>query len=258
MGSYIDLRGHQVFSYEWTHDGESVVLLHGGLSQTSHWDTYVLPALEETFHVFGYDRTGHGFTGDRDGSFHFDFQTEEAIAYLEDVVKEPAHLVGASDGAIIALMVAIKRPDLVKSIVSIAGNYHHSGIYPLPDFSGNVAQEDRDEYAITSPDAPHTLDEKINKMFEIWKHEPDIALADVAAIQCPVLVMAGDDDVVRHQHTIELYEQLSLGQLAIIPGTSHASIKEKPAIMQAMIHDFLTDLSYPITKMPYKRINPEV
>ena len=256
MGSYIDLRGHQVFSYEWPHDGEAVVLLHGGLSQTSHWDSYVLPALEETFHVFGYDRTGHGFTGDRAGSFHFEFQTDEAIAYLEDVVKEPAHLVGASDGAIIALMVAVKRPDLVKSIVSIAGNYHHSGIYPMPDFDGNVAQEDRDEYAATSPDAPHTLDEKIRKMFEIWKHEPDIALADIAAIQCPVLVMAGDDDVVRHEHTIDLFERLPLGQLAIIPGTSHGSIKEKPALMQAMINDFLTDLSYPVTRMPYKRTNP--
>jgi len=256
MGSYIDLRGHQVFSYEWPRDGEAVVLLHGGLSQTSHWDTYVLPALEDSFHVFGYDRTGHGFTGDRAGSLHFEFQTEEAIAYLEDVVGEPAHLIGASDGAIIALMVAIKRPDLVKSIVSIAGNYHHNGIYPLPEFDGNVGQEDRDEYAITSPDAPHTLDEKIKRMNEIWKVEPTIAVSDVAAIQCPVLVMAGDDDVVRHEHTIDLFERLPLGQLAIIPGTSHASIKEKPAIMQAMINDFLTDLSYPITRMPFKRTNP--
>lgn len=256
MGSYIDLRGHQVFSYEWPRDGEAVLLLHGGLSQTSHWDTNILPAVEDSFNTFGYDRTGHGFTGDRDGSFHFDFQTNEAIEYLEDVVKEPAHLIGYSDGANIALMVAIKRPDLVKSIVSIAGNYHHSGIHPLPDFDGNVAQEDRDEYAITSPDAPHTLDEKIKKMNAIWKVEPSISANDIAAIQCPVLVMAGDDDVVRHEHTIGLFEKLPLGQLAIVPGTSHGLVKEKPAIVQALINDFLTDLSYPVTRMPYKRTNP--
>jgi pimeloyl-ACP methyl ester carboxylesterase len=128
----------------------------------------------------------------------------------------------------------------------------------MPDFDGNVAQEDRDEYAVTSPDAAHTLDEKIKKMFEIWKHEPVIAVADLAAIQCPVLVMAGDDDVVRHDHTIDLFEKLPLGQLAIIPGTSHASIKEKPALMQMMINDFLSDLSYPITRMPYKRTNPSL
>jgi pimeloyl-ACP methyl ester carboxylesterase len=257
MGSYIDLRGHQVFSYEWPHDGESVVLLHGGLSQTSHWDVQILPAVEDTFHIFGYDRTGHGFTGDRDGSFHFDFQTQEAIEYLEDVVKEPAHLIGYSDGANIALMVAIKRPDLVKSIVSIAANYHHSGIHPLPDFDGNIAQEDRDEYAITSPDAAQTLEEKIRKMSAIWKLEPDIAQSDLARIECPVLVMAGDDDVVRHEHTIDLFEKLPLGQLAIVPGTSHGLVKEKPAIVQALIEEFLSDLSYPITRMPIKRTNPQ-
>jgi pimeloyl-ACP methyl ester carboxylesterase len=155
-------------------------------------------------------------------------------------------------------MVAIKRPDLVKSIVSIAGNYDHSGIHPLPEFGGFVSPEDREEYAMTSPDAPHTLDEKIKRMNEIWKVEPTIPVSDVAAIQCPVLVMAGDDDVVRHDHTIDLFERLPLGQLAIVPGTSHGLVKEKPAIVQALIADFLTDLSYPITRMPYKRTNPEV
>lgn len=257
MPGYIDLRGHQVFSYEWPGEGEAVLLLHGGLSQTSHWDTYILPAVEDSFHTFAYDRTGHGFTGDRDGSFHFEFQTHEAIQYLEDVVREPAHLIGYSDGANIALMVAIKRPDLVKSIVSIAANYHHSGIHPLPEFDGAIAQEDRDEYAATSPDAPHTLDEKIRKMSAIWKLEPDISQSDLATIQCPVLVMAGDDDVVRHEHTIDLFERLPLGQLTIVPGTSHGLVKEKPAIVQALIEDFLSDLSYPITRMPIKRSNPQ-
>ena len=153
-------------------------------------------------------------------------------------------------------MVAIKRPDLVKSIVAIAGNYHHSGIHPLPDFDGNVAQEDRDEYAVTSPDAPHTLDAKIKKMNAIWKLEPDIAQSDLARIQCPVLVMAGDDDVVRHEHTIDLFERIPLGQLAIVPGTSHGLVKEKPAIVQALIAEFLSDLNYPVTRMPIKRTNP--
>jgi alpha-beta hydrolase superfamily lysophospholipase len=68
--------------------------------------------------------------------------------------------------------------------------------------------------------------------------------------------MAGDDDVVRHDHTIDLFERLPLGQLAIVPGTSHGLVKEKPALMQAMINDFLNDLSYPVTRMPIKRTNP--
>ncbi len=252
---YINLRGHQVFTYEWDDNGEAVVLLHGGMSQTSHWDSSILPAVENGFHVFAYDRTGHGFTGDQSESFHFDFQVKEAITYLEDVVKSPAHLIGWSDGGIIALMVAISRPDLVKSIVAIGANYHHSGaVAILQDW--NPTPEDREEYAVTSPDAPHTLDEKITKMRKIWASEPDISLADIATIQCPVLVLVGDDEIIKHSHSIELFEALPLGQFAVIPGTSHILVKEKPALVNAIISQFLEDLSYPVTRMPIRRTNP--
>jgi len=254
MPEYINLRNHQVYNYEWEHDGEAVVLLHGGLSKTSAWDYLMVPPLEDQFHVFAYDRAGHGFTGDQPGSLHFEFQCQEAIAYLEDVVKEPAHLIGYSDGGIIALMVAIKRPELVRSIVAFGANYHYSA--PLSDFDeANVSEEDQAEYNLISPDAPHTLLEKTIRMNEIWKTEPDISLSEIASIQCPVLVMAGDDDVIAHDHTISLYEALPLGQLAIIPGTSHSLIKEKPALAIAVMMQFLEDLSYPITRSPVRRTN---
>jgi pimeloyl-ACP methyl ester carboxylesterase len=254
MPDYVNLRGHQIYTYEWERDGEAVVLLHGGLSKTSSWDYLMVPPLEDEFHVFAYDRTAHGFTGDQPGSLHFAFQVQEAIAYLEDVVKEPAHLIGYSDGGIIALMVAIARPELVKSIVAIGANYHYSA--PLSEFAeAVVSEDDQAEYNLISPDAPHTLLEKIIRMNQIWKTEPDISLKEIASIQCPVLVMAGDDDVIKHEHTISLYENLPLGQLAIIPGTSHGVVKEKPALMIAIIMQFLEDLSYPITRQPIRRIN---
>jgi hypothetical protein len=254
MPEYINLRGHQIYNYEWDNQGEAMVLLHGGLSKTASWDYLMVPALEDEFHVFAYDRTAHGFTGDQTGSLHFEFQAKEAIAYLEDVVKEPAHLIGYSDGGIIALMVAIARPELVKSIVAIGANFHYSA--PLSDFTeAKVSEEDQAEYNLISPDAPHTLLEKTIRMNHIWKTEPDIALSDIATIQCPVLVLAGDDDVIKHEHTIALYEALPLGQLAIIPGTSHGVVKEKPALMLAVITQFLEDLSYPDTRQPIRRTN---
>jgi pimeloyl-ACP methyl ester carboxylesterase len=250
---YINLRGHQVQSYEWPHAGESLLLMHGGLSQTSHFDHSVLPAIEDKFHLFGYDRTGHGYTGDREGSMHFKFQYEEAVAYLEDVIKEPAHFIGHSDGAIISLMVAIHRPDLVKSLVLFGGLFHFSGTLPMPDFDGNISEEDRAEYAVTSPDAPDTQEAKIRKMFSIWYSEPTYSVEDVAKVNCPALVIVGDDDVISHHHTIEMFEALPQGQLAVIPGTSHQAHKEKPEIFQMFIREFLIDLSYPQTKMPQRR-----
>jgi len=249
---YLKLRGHSLYSYEWDNDGEAVVLLHGGLSKTSSWDYIMVPPLEDDFHVYAYDRTAHGFTGDQSGSLHFDFQTREAIAYLEDVVKAPAHLIGWSDGGNIALMVAIQRPDLVKSIVAIGANFHFSGV-PQPFGEPEISPEDQAEYNLISPDAPHTLLEKITRMNVIWSSEPTLTVAEIATIQCPVLVLAGDDDVISHHHTIELFEALPLGQLAIIPGTSHFVMKEKPDLMNAVIMQFLEDLTYPVTKMYVRR-----
>jgi pimeloyl-ACP methyl ester carboxylesterase len=184
---------------------------------------------------------------------HFDFQYKEAVAFLEDVVKEPAHLIGHSDGAIISLMVAMHRPDLVKSVVLFGGLFHFSGTLPMPDFDGNISQADRDEYAATSPDSPETQEAKIRKMFSIWYSEPTYTVSDVAKIQCPALVLVGDDDVIAHNHTIEMFEALPQGQLAVIPGTSHQANKEKPEIFQMFIREFLKDLSYPQTKMPMRR-----
>lgn len=253
MAGYIDLRGHQTHSYQWPAKGDALLLLHGGLSQTSHWDFTVLPAVEGKFNIYGYDRTGHGFTGNREGSMHFDFQVDEAIAYLEDVIKEPAHLVGHSDGAIIALIVALKRPDLVKSVVAFGGNFHYSGTLPMLEWDGSISEDDYEEHKQTSPDAPESLKEKIAKMFSIWKSEPNLSIEDIKKINCPVLVLVGDDDVISHHHTIELFEALPQGQLAVIPGTSHQANKEKPEIFQMFIREFLNDLSFPQTKMPMRR-----
>lgn len=253
MPQYMQLRGHETYCYEWENDGEAVVLLHGGLSKTASWDYLMVPPLEDDFHIFAYDRTAHGFTGDQAGSLHFDFQTRELIAYLEDIVKEPAHLIGWSDGGNIALMVAIQRPDLVKSIVAIGANFHFSGV-KLP-FNADVviSPEDQAEYNLISPDAPHTLLEKTLRMNSIWQSEPTLTTADLARIQCPVLVLVGDDDVINHHHSIELFEALPLGQLAVIPGTSHIVVKEKPDLMNAVIVQFLEDLTYPQTYMPVRR-----
>ena len=257
MPQYAQLRGHEIYCYEWENEGEAVVLLHGGLSKTSSWDYIMVPPLEDGFHIFAYDRTAHGFTGDQVGSLHFEFQTREAIAYLEDIVTEPAHLVGWSDGANIALMVAIARPDLVKSIVAIGGNFHHSAVMtPFGDVV--ISPEDQAEYNLISPDAPHTLREKALRMNAIWSSEPTLSLAEISTIQCPVLVMAGDDDVIDHHHTIELYEAIPLGQLAIIPGTSHSLMKEKPDLVNAVIVQFLEDLSYPVTRDTVRRTNNQL
>ena len=255
--SYRFVNNHQIFTYEYSKKGEATLLLHGGLSSTESWDWTVLPALKRR-HVFAYDRTAHGRTGSREGYYHFDFQTNEAISFIEEVIKEPVHLIGWSDGGIISLMVALKRPDLVRSIVSIGTNFHWDVGLPFEaEPVIELTEEDRARWAERSPDPAHMQEVIIRKAYEVWKSEPNMSTSDLAKIKCPVLVLCGDDEPFSNQHTVELYESLPNAQLAIVPGTSHAVVKEKPETVQSIIKNFNKGLKvnngFVFTKMPNLR-----
>jgi len=250
----INLRGHDVFTFQWSKRGEPLVILHGGLSHSEKTKKYLLPAVKRDFKVFAYDRTGHGRTANQKGSFHFNFQTKELIAFLEDVVKEPAHLIGISDGANIALMAAIARPELIRSVVSIGGNTTASQIrmkFGKPE----VSAESQAEHDRISPDHPSELIKKVATAFKVWKSEPSIAITKLAKIKCPVLVLAGDDDVISAKESEKIYQAITNARLAIVPGASHAVIKEKTELVQALLKDFYANPDYPLTQSPISRIS---
>src|SRR5438270_5345219 len=159
MGTYVELGGVKTW-YDEAGDGEPLVLLHGGIVTNETWGPQ-LAELPETFHVFAPERRGHGHTADVAGPFHYATMAEDTIAFLEGVVKEPAHLVGWSDGGIIGLLVAIKRPDLVKKLVAISANYSlegvpeemRQGLTSTPADADDMAMM-RQLYEAASPDGP--------------------------------------------------------------------------------------------------------
>jgi len=254
MQRNINLRGHDVFTFQWSKRGEPLVILHGGLSHSEKTKKYLLPAVKRDFKVFAYDRTGHGRTANQKGSFHFNFQAKELIAFLEDVVKEPAHLIGISDGANIAIMAAIARPELIRSVVSIGGNTTASQIrmkFGKPE----VSAESQAEHDRLSPDHPSELIKKVATAFKVWRSEPSIAVTKLAKIKCPVLVLAGDDDVISAKESEKIYQAITNARLAIVPGSSHAVIKEKTELVQALLKDFYANPDYPLTQSPISRIS---
>ena len=93
----------------------------------------------------------------------------------------------------------------------------------------------------------------IRKAYEVWNSEPTMTTSDLAQINCPVLVLTGDDEPFSNHHTIELYEAISNARLAIVPRTSHFVVKERPQIVQALIRDFYRNLDYPMTTWPRLR-----
>jgi pimeloyl-ACP methyl ester carboxylesterase len=83
--------------------------------------------------------------------------------------------------------------------------------------------------------------------------EPTLTADDLRRVDVPTLVVAGDDDLVRLDHTCALFAALPAGQLAIVPGTSHALPLEKPDELARLILDFLGADGPPQTLMPVRR-----
>ena len=250
---FLTIDGHKIWCKQWGNHGEPVVLLHGGLSNTENWERQILPAVEKTHQPFAYDRTAHGRTKIRDGFMHFDFQVDEFIAYIEKVVKKPVHVIGWSDGGNIGLLASIKRPDLIKSLVGIGMNYTYKGGISFDLNNVSVSDEEKASFAKMSKQDPELLITIIRKAFKVWSSEPKLKLKDLAKVKCPVLVLAADDEPFTSELTFKMYEAIPNARLAVVPGTSHALVKEKPKLMHAIIKDFYKSLDFPITKMPNRR-----
>jgi pimeloyl-ACP methyl ester carboxylesterase len=234
--------------------GKTVVLLHGGLSSSSSLLRVLGPRLSKRFAIAAFDRRGHGRTADTDAPFSYDDMATETIAFLE-LLHRRVHLVGHSDGGNVALLVALRRPDLLHRIVLVGANYRFDGLMPLVDFTPESPDFDEfaANYAIMSPDGVDHAASVVEKSLRLVKSEPTLTTEDLRAMTVPVLVMAGDDDVARLDHTVSMYEAFPEAQLAILPGTSHAILKERTKECARIIMDFLLGPVPPVTKYPLRR-----
>ena len=93
----------------------------------------------------------------------------------------------------------------------------------------------------------------VEKSLALVKSEPNLTVDDLRTISTPILVMSGDDDVARLDHTVALYEALPEAQLAIIPGASHGVLKEQTKLSLSMIVRFFLGPIPPQTKLPLRR-----
>jgi pimeloyl-ACP methyl ester carboxylesterase len=125
MGRYVQLGAVRTW-YEEDGSGPPLVLLHPGGADSRAFEGN-LSGLAGRFRVYRPDRRGHGRTPDVAGPISYDQMATDTIAFLEQVVGGPAYLVGHSDGAPVALLVALERPDLVRRLVFASAVFHHDG-----------------------------------------------------------------------------------------------------------------------------------
>jgi pimeloyl-ACP methyl ester carboxylesterase len=240
MGEYVQV-GEVRTWYDRRGEGEPLLLMHGGLVDARFFDKNV-DALAARFQVYLPERRGHGHTPDVAGPISYDLMAQDTVAFLETVVGGPAHLVGHSDGAVTAMLVAMRRPDLVRRLALVSGGFNRDGLMPGMDELDidQVTDFLADDYAEVSPDGREHFPVVAEKIARLAAEEPTLDRLELAAISSPTLVMYGDDDLMTLPHSIAMYESIKGSELAVVPGTSHFLLQERPALCNLIILEFLT------------------
>jgi pimeloyl-ACP methyl ester carboxylesterase len=240
---YIDVAGRKTW-HEVSGSGDPVVLLHGGFVGASSWAGQAPALAQAGYRVHIPERRGHGRTPDVAGPLTYSALADETIAYLDQVVGAPAPLVGWSDGAVIAVLAAQRRPDLAAGLVLI-GQYLNSAGRVAGGLLDAILGADpevmaflRQEHDQESPDGPEHFGVFYEKMIGMYRAEPELELAGLAALDVPALVLQGDRDEVTVAHSAAVAAVLPQGRLAVLPG-SHLLPLESPARLNELLLAFL-------------------
>ncbi len=223
-----------------------MLLLHGGFGTVEDFASQT-PELAKHFRIIAFERPGHGHTADTSEPFSFETMAEVTVDFIEALKLGAVNLVGWSDGAIIALLVAISRPGLVKRLVSVGGLFDTNAqskedlnwISSLtPESFTKSASPLVKSYDEASPDGPAHFPVVVEKMKRLWLNEPNITKEELTKISTPTMVMAGDGEAIPIEHTLELFRSIKGAQLCVIPGTTHFLLSQKPDLANGAILDF--------------------
>lgn len=241
--SYVEVHGLRTW-HEVTGAGQPVVLLHGAFAGASSWAAQTPVLAGSGYRVHVPERRGHAHTPDVEGPLSYEVMADDTVAYLDRVVGGPAHLVGWSDGAVVALLVAQRRPELVDRLVLIGQYYNSSGRVTggltdqLTAGGDQVMAFLRGGYDPVSPDGPGHFPVVYAKTMRMLATEPELDLGSLAAVGAPTLVLQGDRDEVTLEHGAAVAAALPKGRLAVLPGT-HLLPVENPEVVNALLLWFL-------------------
>jgi pimeloyl-ACP methyl ester carboxylesterase len=254
-GHYADVNGIKLY-YEVHGTGHPLILLHGGLGATSMFGAN-LPALAKGRQVIAVDLQGHGRTADIDRPISPQLMAGDIAALIKHLKLDRADIMGYSLGGGVATFTAIRHPELVGKVVIVSTNFKRSGVYPEmlaqqaqvgPEAAEAMKQTPMYQlYASIAP-RPEDWPRLLQKIGEAMKGDFDYS-KEIARIKAPTMVVAGDADIFPPSHAVEFFELLGGGKrdggwdgsgrsnarLAILPGITHYTIFNAPALAAAVI-----------------------
>lgn len=243
--------------YECHGDGEPLILLHGAMGTIDSCFARLVPMFAATRTVVAVELQGHGHTADVvDRPLSYAQLADDVAGLIRALDLGSVDVVGYSLGGGVALQLAMSEPSLARRIVIAGGaSYRRDGLHPdmlehsdaeMPDLTGTPWH---DAYVRVAPH-PEQWSTLVAKNFELDRSFEGWDAAEVRAVQSPVLLLIGDADIVRPEHTVEMFRLLGGGvngdlaglsqaRLAVLPGTTHIGVLDRTDWLSTMILDFL-------------------
>ncbi len=251
------IQGHRLYwELHGPEEGPVLVLLHHGLGSVRAWRRQIPFFAGHGWQVLAFDRWGYGRSDPRP-AFEQDFQrhdARQALALLQQLGVKRACLLGHSDGASIALLMAAERPDLVQALVLVATH-----IYRDPKTARYLEHgPDEAERARMSRGMQREHGEKAPQLLQAWLDRwlsPEMAAFDLTGelrrVRCPALVVLGEQDThLSVEHARRVAQGLSRSRLWLIPDAGHMAPQEIPQIFNERVQAFLEEVGAPQATLP--------
>jgi pimeloyl-ACP methyl ester carboxylesterase len=232
-GKYADVNGIRLY-YEEYGQGAPLLLLHGNRGSIRDFAKQI-PALAQEFHIIAVDTRGQGRSTEDGKTYSYDLFAEDMNALLDQLHLAKVNVLGWSDGGNTGLIMAMKYPDKVGRLATMGANIFIDNTVVGKDIFKTLKMEKKEFKGDTSRRAANAL-----RLIHLCEEEPRHRFQDLEAIHCPVLVMAGEKDAIKEEHTRQIAAHIAGSELKIFKGGTHYFPDEDPATFNATVTEFFT------------------
>lgn len=249
---YIENRGARIWYGDFS-SGPTVILLHGGMGNSSQWVYLVRSLIAGGYRVVVVDSRGQGRSTRGDGPFSYELMAEDTFLVLANLKIEVVSIIGWSDGAVVGLSMARSAPHQIDGVYFFACNVDPSGTKPF-EFTpivGRLLEHQRKTYAELSP-TPEGFDQIFEELGVMQKNQPNYTSDDLSGIEVPVTVVLGErDEFIKEDHLLYLADTLQNSQFEILPQVSHFAPLQRPELFADSVLAFLARVQScpPVSRM---------
>ncbi|SDX81689.1 alpha/beta fold hydrolase [Hymenobacter psychrophilus] len=215
-GRFATVNGTRIY-YETYGQGEPLLLLHGNGESISSFRQQ-LGALAREYRVIAVDTRDQGQSAATKGRLSYDLFADDMHALLEQLQVPAAHVVGWSDGGNTGLSMALRYPAQVRSLVTMGANLYADTTAVDPEMLQKV-RKDRRMATLLSPFNQNFR--KARRLNTMLLNYPQMTPVQLRTITAPVLVLAGEKDIIREAHTRLIAQNIPRGEVIILPGLTH-------------------------------------